>query len=83
MQTTYDIPELGLADPSSVAGIPRGPRGLWSALASVSATSVCERALPTSDMSLLGSRPGGAMFDYDPDLAVSLGDELDVALFLS
>ena len=54
--------------------MPRGPMGLWGALASVSAPSVGARELPLADTARFGS--GGTPFDYDPLLAV----DLDVAL---
>ncbi len=80
---------LTLTDPPSCEralragrGVPSGPKGLWGALASASTPSIGARALPVSDTALLGAVPAGVMFDYDPALAVSLGDDLDVSLFL-
>ncbi len=63
-------------------GVPRGPRGLWNALASVSTASVSARTLPVFDLDLVGRRGVDPMFDYDASLAISLGDELDPATLL-
>jgi hypothetical protein len=76
-ETLLDTPD----DPSAVAGIPRGPRGLWDALASVSTPRIDDRALPVVDISLIGPSVTMTMFDYDPDLATSLGPELDPSDF--
>jgi len=58
-------------------GVPRGPRGLWDALASASTATVSARSLPVADLALLSGRVQDPMFAYDASLAISLGDELD------
>ena len=61
--------------------VPAGPRGLWGALANASTPRVVAKALPVSDLSTLGAAVPG-MFAYDPELAVSLGEELDPSVLL-
>lgn len=58
---------------AAVQLLPKGPTGLWGALALVSAPLASGRELPSMDLASVGSAP--AMFDYDPSLAT----ELDVA----
>jgi hypothetical protein len=78
-----DPPKNGLAAHSGRPGVPRGPRGLWGALAQASAPSVVARALPVIDTALIGVAVGTTMFDYDPLLATSLGEESDPRSLLS
>lgn len=66
---------------SSGSRVPSGPRGLWGALATAAAPRVGARALPLSDISALGVT-APSMFAYDPELAISLGDELDPSVLL-
>jgi hypothetical protein len=78
-----DPPKNGLVAHSGRPGVPRGPRGLWGALAQAAAPRVVARALPVIDTALIGVSAGSRMFEYDPLLATSLGEELDPRSLLS
>lgn len=73
-----DAPALGgfaeRGDGPAPLEMPRGPMGLWGALANVSVPSILARELPAADTTRFGT--GATPFDYDPLLAV----DLDVAL---
>lgn len=56
--------------PAGTVPTPRGPRGLWGALAGVVAPAVVARALPTTDPSVIVAP--ASMFDYDPSLATAV-----------
>lgn len=77
MLTLIDSATYGSAGTGGGVLVPRGPRGLWGALATVSTPRIDAKALPVVDIALLGAAARGTMFDYDPALAISLGEETD------
>lgn len=80
MPMLIETPTQGCTAPVGVPGTMgtlRGPRGLWGALASASTPVVGAKALPVLDVTRIGAGGTPRMFAYDPDLAVSLGEELE------
>lgn len=82
MTPTADLLLQGSAAVIGNGGVPRGPRGLWGALVNASTPRLVERALPVTDTTRIGTTAPSAMFDYDPALAVSLGEEFDPVTLL-
>jgi hypothetical protein len=68
---------------SGAAIAPHGPTGLWGALVRVSTPSVTGRALPVMEVAGVGARVSNPMFDYDAELAESLGAEAGPWFLLS
>jgi hypothetical protein len=55
-----------------VVAVPKGPSGLWGALAAPLTPGIAERSLPEVDPAAVAPAP--SMFDYDEQLATPIVD---------